>query len=132
MHPDTITRSIKDKALGRSIGQLKVKDSLFDETLGGSFVTAVIADHIVKTSKVDVSGNRRALGKVMSQAEKVKFILSANKDSPISIEGLDGDYDYSGHAPPTNSSTTGTTSNIIFICFSSPPSATLSICNISS
>jgi hypothetical protein len=26
----------------------------------------------------------------------VKFILSANKDSPISIEGLDGDYDYSG------------------------------------
>ena len=87
---------MKDKALGRSIGQLKVKDSLFDETLGGSFVTAVIADYIVKTAKVDVSGNKRALGKVMSQAEKVKFILSANKDSPISIEGLDGDYDYSG------------------------------------
>ena len=88
--------SVKDKALGRAIGQLKVKDSIFDETLGGSFVTAVIADHIIKTSKVDVSGNKRALGKVMSQAEKVKFILSANKDSPISIEGLDGDYDYSG------------------------------------
>ncbi len=46
-----------------------------------------------------MSGNKKALGKVMSQAEKVKFILSANKDSPISIEGLDGDYDYSGCAP---------------------------------
>jgi molecular chaperone DnaK (HSP70) len=97
--------SVKDKALGRSIGQLKVKDSLFDETLGGTFVTAVIADHIVKTSKVDVSGNKRALGKVMSQAEKVKFILSANKDSPISIEGLDGDYDYSGCVLITSTNT---------------------------
>ncbi len=87
---------MKDKALGRSIGQLKVKDSIYDETLGGSFVSAVIANHIVKTSKVDISGKKKALGKVMSQAEKVKFILSANKDSPISIEGLDGDYDYSG------------------------------------
>ncbi len=90
--------SIKDKSLGRSIGQLKVKDSMFDETLGGSFVSAVIANHIIKTSKVDISGNKKALGKVMSQSEKVKFILSANKDSPISIEGLDGDYDYSGCA----------------------------------
>ncbi len=69
---------------------------MFDETLGGSFVSAVIANHIIKTSKVDISSNKKALGKVMSQSEKVKFILSANKDSPISIEGLDGDYDYSG------------------------------------
>ena len=46
-----------------------------------------------------MSGNKKALGKIMSQAEKVKFILSANKDSPISIEGLDGDYDYSGCDP---------------------------------
>ena len=71
---------------------------MFDETLGGSFVSAVIAKHIVKTSKVDISSNKKALGKAMSQAEKVKYILSANKDSPISIEGLDGDYDYSGYA----------------------------------
>ena len=50
---------------------LQVKDTLYDETLGGTFVTAVIAEYIVKTSKVDIRGNKRALAKVFSQAEKV-------------------------------------------------------------
>jgi hypothetical protein len=50
---------------------VQVKDTLYDETLGGTFVTAVIAEYIVKTSKVDIRGNKRALGKVFSQAEKV-------------------------------------------------------------
>ncbi|CAL2050756.1 unnamed protein product [Caenorhabditis brenneri] len=66
----------------------------YDKTLGGLEITNRVRDHLekvfrdtVSTSK-DISTNARAIGKLHKEAERVKQVLSANKDTYAQVESL--------------------------------------------
>ncbi|EFP10261.1 hypothetical protein CRE_24101 [Caenorhabditis remanei] len=66
----------------------------YDKTLGGLEITNRLRDHLekvfrdtVSTSK-DISTNGRAIGKLHKEAERVKQVLSANKDTYAQVESL--------------------------------------------
>ncbi|CAI5455631.1 unnamed protein product [Caenorhabditis angaria] len=66
----------------------------YDKTLGGLEITKRLRDHLqtkfrdtVSTTK-DISTNARAIGKLHKEAERVKQVLSANKDTFAQVESL--------------------------------------------
>merc|ERR1719240_2294823 len=50
-----------------------------------------------RTGMADVRSSPRAMAKLRKSAEKVKKVLSANKQFPITVESLHNDIDYRGH-----------------------------------
>lgn len=78
----------------KTLGQLKVLATSWDETLGGFAFTERVAANLEKKSKQPLGDNKRARAKLMQTAEKGKIVLSANKESHLSIESFIGDYDF--------------------------------------
>ena len=78
----------------KTLGQLKVLSTSWDETLGGAAFTQIVADMLEKQSKQPLAGNQRAYAKLLQTAEKTKMVLSANKEAHPSIESFIGDYDF--------------------------------------
>jgi heat shock protein 4 len=78
-------------------GELHVKATAFDRHLGGRDFDKALVDHLQKEFKgkykIDIATNPRAYSRVISAAEKVKKILSANQQAPINIESLMNDID---------------------------------------
>lgn len=74
----------------KTLGQLKVLSTSWDETLGGAAFTQIVADMLEKQSKQPIAGNKRALAKLLQTAEKAKIVLSANKEAHPSIESFIG------------------------------------------
>lgn len=81
---------------------IKVEDYAYDETLSGSYFTKAIAEIIKqkflsqypKIKSTTLEKNPRSIAKLFQTAEKAKLILSANTDSPVSIESLYEDIDF--------------------------------------
>ncbi|MCJ1408463.1 adenyl-nucleotide exchange factor sse1 [Ptychographa xylographoides] len=81
-------------------GELAVKSTACDRHFGGRDFDKAIVDHFAKEFKekykIDIYSNSKAMVRVKAAAEKMKKILSANAQAPISIESLMNDVDVSG------------------------------------
>ncbi|KAI9143715.1 Hsp70 protein-domain-containing protein [Paraphysoderma sedebokerense] len=86
----------------KSFIQLEVKSVGYDRTLGGHEFDMRIQQHLaekfmeLKKGKVkqDIKDSRRAMAKLLKEAERVKRILSANVDVMASVEGLHEEQDF--------------------------------------
>ena len=81
-------------------GELAVKATAYDRHFGGRNFDKALIDHFAKEFKekykIDIHTNPKALVRVAAAAEKMKKILSANAQAPISIESLMNDVDVQG------------------------------------
>lgn len=81
-------------------GELAVKSTAWDRHFGGRNFDKALVDHFAKEFKekykIDITTNAKARVRVAAAAEKMKKILSANAQAPISIESLMNDVDVSG------------------------------------
>ncbi|VVT45315.1 uncharacterized protein SAPINGB_P000709 [Magnusiomyces paraingens] len=81
-------------------GELKILGTSYDRNFGGRDVDYHIANHFaeqfVTKYKMDVRTNPKAFSRVLTQAEKLKKILSANTSAPFNIESVMNDTDVSG------------------------------------
>ena len=81
-------------------GELAVKATAWDRHFGGRNFDKALVDHFAKEFKekykVDIYTNPKAVVRVTAAAEKMKKILSANAQAPISIESLMNDVDVQG------------------------------------
>lgn len=81
-------------------GELAVKSTAWDRHFGGRDFDKALVDHFAKEFKekykIDIKTNSKAHVRVVAAAEKMKKILSANAQAPISIESLMNDVDVQG------------------------------------
>lgn len=81
-------------------GELAVKATAWDRHFGGRNFDKALVDHFAKEFKekyrIDIYTNPKAVVRVAAAAEKLKKILSANAQAPISIESLMNDVDVQG------------------------------------
>ncbi|KAI9507914.1 heat shock protein [Russula earlei] len=82
-----------------SKGQLTVKSTAYDTHLGGRDIDYALVRHFAeefKTKyKIDVLSNPKATFRLYSATEKLKKILSANAEAPLSVESIMNDVDAS-------------------------------------
>lgn len=81
-------------------GELKVVGTAFDRHFGGRDFDKALVEHFQKEFKekfkVDINENPKARIRVAAACEKLKKVLSANQQAPISIESLMNDVDVKG------------------------------------
>ncbi|XP_071737495.1 heat shock 70 kDa protein 16-like [Rutidosis leptorrhynchoides] len=81
-------------------GKMKILSHSFDENLGGREFDQVLFKHFAEQfkekHKIDVYSNDRACIRLRAACEKVKKVLSANGEAPISIDCLINDVDVRG------------------------------------
>lgn len=82
-----------------SKGQLAVKSAAYDTHLGGRDIDYALVRYFseeFKTKyKIDVLSNPKATFRLYASAEKLKKILSANAEAPLSVESIMNDVDAS-------------------------------------
>ena len=78
-------------------GELSVKSTAYDRHFGGRNFDKALVDHFAvefkEKFKIDIKTNPKAILRVMAAAEKLKKVLSANAQAPLSIESLMDDKD---------------------------------------
>ncbi|KAI1073464.1 heat shock protein Hsp88 [Whalleya microplaca] len=78
-------------------GELTVKATTYDRHFGGRDFNLALVNHFQKEFKgkyrIDITTNPKAMVRVEAAAEKLKKVLSANQQAPISIESLMNDID---------------------------------------
>ena len=78
-------------------GELSVKSTGYDRHFGGRNFDKALVDHFAEEFKekfkIDIKTNAKAMTRVAAAAEKLKKILSANAQAPMSIESLMDDKD---------------------------------------
>eukprot|EP00249_Psilotum_nudum_P020385 c27679_g2_i1 orf=214-1470(+) len=81
-------------------GQLKILGHAFDRSLGGREFDEVLFNYFCDEFKdrynIDVSSNPRACQRLRTACERLKKILSANPEAPLSIECLMDEQDVKG------------------------------------
>ncbi|KAL8198173.1 hypothetical protein R6Q57_029981 [Mikania cordata] len=81
-------------------GRMKILSHTFDQNLGGRDFDEVLFNHFAaqfnEEYKLNVYSNVRASVRLRASCEKVKKVLSANAEAPLSIECLIGDIDVRG------------------------------------
>ena len=82
-----------------SKGQLQVKSTAYDRHLGGRDIDYALVKYFseeFKTKyKIDVLSNPKATFRLATQVERLKKILSANAEAPLSVESIMTDIDAS-------------------------------------
>ncbi|XP_075876138.1 hypoxia up-regulated protein 1 [Nelusetta ayraudi] len=92
-------QTVKSKEFGTQ-PQLQIRGVGFDRGLGGFEMDIRLRDHLAKLfngqkkSKKDVTGNHRAMAKLLKEAQRLKTVLSANVDFMAQVEGLMDDIDF--------------------------------------
>ncbi|CDO53426.1 hypothetical protein DV451_003973 [Geotrichum candidum] len=80
-------------------GELKILGTAYERNFGGRDVDYAIANHFAKIFldkyKIDITTNAKAFSRVLTQAEKLKKILSANTTAPFNVESVMEDIDAS-------------------------------------
>ncbi|ORY74127.1 hsp70-like protein [Protomyces lactucae-debilis] len=80
-------------------GQLNVKSTAYDRHFGGRDFDRALVDHFAKEFsakyKLDLQSNPKAMFRLTAAVEKMKKILSANLQAPISVESIMNDVDVS-------------------------------------
>eukprot|EP00904_Undaria_pinnatifida_P004668 jgi/Undpi1/14201/HiC_scaffold_9.g03850.m1 len=88
------------KVKDRNVGELTVRGKGWDATVGGWWFDLKLADVFAerfndKWGKGDVRDFPRPMGKMLTQATKVKKVLSANSEIPVTLNSLHDDVDFS-------------------------------------
>ncbi|CAB1098258.1 HSP70 [Ectocarpus sp. CCAP 1310/34] len=96
-------KKIKD----RNVGKLIVRGKGWDASVGGWWFDLKLADVFAegfnaKWGKGDVREFPRPMGKMITQATKVKKVLSANAEIPVNLNSLHDDVDYSSTVTRTS------------------------------
>ncbi|KAF4566317.1 adenyl-nucleotide exchange factor sse1 [Pleurotus pulmonarius] len=82
-----------------SKGQLIVKSSAYDRHLGGRDIDFALVRHFAEEFKskykIDVLSNPKATFRLAAGCEKLKKVLSANAEAPLSVESIMNDIDAS-------------------------------------
>lgn len=80
-------------------GELAVKSTTYDRHFGGRNFDKALVDHFAKEFKekykIDITTNPKAMVRVATAAEKMKKMLSANLQAPLSVESVMNDIDVS-------------------------------------
>lgn len=80
-------------------GELKVLGSAYDKHFGGRDFDYAIANHFadefVGKYKIDVRENPKAFYRLLTAAERLKKVLSANTQAPLNVESIMNDVDVS-------------------------------------
>lgn len=80
-------------------GELKILGGAYDKHFGGRDFDLAIANHFAKEFinkyKIDINENPKAFYRVLTAAERLKKVLSANTQAPFNIESLMNDVDVS-------------------------------------
>lgn len=80
-------------------GELKVLGTAYDKHFGGRDFDRAITEHFAdefKTKyKIDIRENPKAYNRILTAAEKLKKVLSANTTAPFSVESVMNDIDVS-------------------------------------
>ncbi|CAH2355071.1 heat shock protein homolog Sse1p [[Candida] railenensis] len=80
-------------------GELKILGSAYDKHFGGRDFDYAIANHFadefIGKYKINIRENPKAFYRVLTAAEKIKKVLSANTQAPFNIESLMNDIDVS-------------------------------------
>jgi len=88
----------KEAGKKKSVGQFEVKGLKWDAALGGADFDAVLVEHFIGEVRerhgVDVRGAPKSVAKLKKEVRRTKEILSANKEAPISVEGLTDEVDF--------------------------------------
>jgi len=95
-------RTVKDKKTKREEPQMELKGVGYDRTLGGVEWDYRIRDHLMAEfkknpklkGKGDPAKDARAMSKLLANANKVKKVLSANKETSARVEGLYDEIDF--------------------------------------
>ncbi|KAJ2599431.1 adenyl-nucleotide exchange factor sse1 [Coemansia sp. RSA 1722] len=78
-------------------GELKVKSVAYDRTVGGRNFDKALSDHFIQVFdekyKLDIRSNNKAQVRLRAACEKLKKVLSANSQAPITVENLMNDVD---------------------------------------
>ncbi len=81
-------------------GELAVKSTAYDRHFGGRDFDKALIQHFAREwkekYKIDINTNPKALVRTAAACEKMKKILSANAQAPVSIESLMNDIDVQG------------------------------------
>jgi heat shock 70kDa protein 4 len=79
-------------------GELTVLSTAFDRHFGGRNFDKALIDHFAaecsEKHKIDVKSNAKAMVRLASAVEKLKKILSANAQAPLSVESIMNDIDF--------------------------------------
>lgn len=90
----------KENGFAETNPQVTIKAVGVDRTLGGLEFTLRLRDHLAKAfndmklATKDVTANAKAMNKLLKEAERVKLILSANKEAFAQVEGLMEEKDF--------------------------------------
>ena len=91
--------SLSAAVVAFSKGQLIVKSTASDTNVGGRYIDRALVNHFAeqfKTKyKIDVLSNPKATFRLTAGCDKVKKILSANTEAPLSVESIMNDIDAS-------------------------------------
>ncbi|KAJ1848725.1 adenyl-nucleotide exchange factor sse1, partial [Coemansia sp. RSA 2708] len=78
-------------------GELKVKSVAYDRRVGGRNFDQALMDHFIQVFdekyKLDIRSNNKARVRLYAACEKLKKVLSANSQAPITVENLMNDVD---------------------------------------
>ncbi|KAJ2455303.1 adenyl-nucleotide exchange factor sse1 [Coemansia sp. RSA 2336] len=78
-------------------GELKVKSVAYDRGVGGRNFDKALSDHFIQVFdekyKLDIRSNNKAQVRLRAACEKLKKVLSANSQAPITVENLMNDVD---------------------------------------
>ncbi len=84
----------KKMSKNSNVGQLAVKAKAWDETLGGHWFDVALVDLLAESfNDESIFSNHRAMTKLRAHAGKIKQVLSANVEIPVTIEALHKDKD---------------------------------------
>lgn len=80
-------------------GELKILGTAYERNFGGRDVDVAITNHFAEVFlekyKIDIRTNAKAYSRVITQAERLKKILSANSSAPLNVESVMNDIDVS-------------------------------------
>jgi len=90
----------KEAGKKKTNGQFEIKAVKWDASTGGEDMDMLLLDHFLaefdaKHKPVVAAADApKAIGKLRKQVRKTKEILSANKEAPLSVEGMHEDVDF--------------------------------------
>ena len=90
----------KDAGKKKQHGQFEIKAVKWDESVGGEDMDMLLVDHFLAEfdakhkPSVSAFDSPKAIAKLRKQVRKTKEILSANKEAPLSVEGMHEDVDF--------------------------------------
>merc|ERR1719499_2710733 len=89
------------RKVNKTVGQVEVLSQAWDESLGGSSfdlsITNLLKERAEKEFGREFGENYRVMARLRKEAERVKKVLSANKEARIRITSLVDDEDFSTH-----------------------------------